>query len=80
MPRTKLTCRKVTCGFLPARVVEHPVEARNPDGYEDWKLKRREEERAEEEQREEQPQEEPEEQPQEEAEEEKLQSSSRLQD
>lgn len=62
MARTKQTCRKSTCGFLPPRIVEYPLEARNPDGYRDWEIKRIEEELSEEEQSEEQP-EAPEEQP-----------------
>ena len=44
MARTRLTARKSTCGYLPARVREFPLEARNPDAYRQWQERRREEE------------------------------------
>lgn len=65
MTRAKQTARKSTCGYIPPRVVEHALEARNPDAYQDWKDRRREERilrpQAEEEQQQESQEEEPEE-------------------
>ena len=63
MARTKQTARKSTCGFIPPRVAEHALLARNPDAYQDWRGRRAEEEcqEQEEERREQQEEEEEEE-------------------
>lgn len=44
MVRTRQTARKSTCGYLPPRVAEFPLEASHPDAYREWKHRREEQE------------------------------------